>query len=122
MKPKWDLWVEKLKKLNKSYLLVAALFGILLLVIAIPVDKGEKEAKQEADSPPVSSSESSYDSYQKRVERQLEQMLSAMEGVGKAEVMLTLKDEGESVVEKDMTRRNTQQSRTVRALAEKTAA
>lgn len=103
MKPKWELGLGKLKKINKSYLLAAALIGILLLVIGIPTDQGEKGTEKSESSPPAVSG-STYDSYQKRVERQLEQMLSAMEGVGKAEVMITLKDEGESVVEKDMTR------------------
>ncbi len=103
MKPKWELGLGKLKKINKSYLLAAALIGILLLVIGIPTDQGAKGTEKKESSPPAVSG-STYDSYQKRVERQLEQMLSAMEGVGKAEVMITLKDEGESVVEKDMTR------------------
>lgn len=103
MKPKWEFGLKNFKKIDKSYLLVAALFGILLLVIAMPTDREKKEVQKEESSLSVSS-ENTYDTYQKRLERQLEQMLSAMEGVGKTEVMITLKDEGESVVEKDMTR------------------
>lgn len=104
MKPKWNL--EKLGKINKSYLLAAALLGILLLVIAIPTeDRNKQEQSQTTTSrerEPVQTS--SDQTYRKSLERQLEQMLSAMEGVGKAEVMITLKDSGEAVVEKDFVR------------------
>lgn len=106
MKPKWNFSWEKLGKINKSYLLAAALLGILLLVIAIPTEDNQKQEQSKTaasgESEPIQTG--SDQMYRKNLERQLEQMLSAMEGVGKAEVMITLKDSGESVVEKDLVR------------------
>ena len=37
--------LEKLKNINRTHLLIAALFGVLLLVIALPVDKGKEQEK-----------------------------------------------------------------------------
>lgn len=107
MKPKWDFGLDKLKKINKTYLLVAALFGILLLVLAIPTEEGGKEGRDTGTqelAADTSKSSGSQEAYRKSLERQLEQTLEAMEGVGKTEVMITLKDDGEAVVEKDLTR------------------
>lgn len=42
MKPKWNIRLDSLKKINKTYLIIAALVGILLLVIVIPVDSGRR--------------------------------------------------------------------------------
>lgn len=100
--------LDKLKKINKSYLLAAALTGILLLVLTIPTEE-KKEVSQQEGGAAVSSgnntgTESSRDLYRKSLERQLEQTLAAVEGVGKVKVMITLKDTGESIVEKDRTR------------------
>ena len=108
MKQKFRLNLEKIKKLDRTYLLLAALVGILLLVIAIPTG-GEKEqqAEERQSQTQVSVTETasgSEESYRRGLERQLEQVLSAMEGVGKVEVMITLQDAGAAVVEKDLTR------------------
>lgn len=107
MKLKFPFSPEGLKKISKSQLLIAALFGILLLVIAIPVDKKEKAEKESTDTQSeqnVSAAESSNDSYCRNLERQLKEILSAVDGVGRVEVMITMKDEGEAVVEKDVTK------------------
>lgn len=107
MKLKIPFGPEGLKKISRTHLLIAALFGILLLVIAIPVDKKEDAAKENTTKQPennISTADNSTDSYRKNLERQLEKILGAMEGVGKVEVMLTMKDEGEAVVEKDITK------------------
>ncbi len=98
--------LDKLKKINKSYLLAAALTGILLLVLTIPTEE-KKDVSKEGETAAASagtSSESGRDTYRKSLERQLEQTLAAVDGVGKVKVMITLKDTGESVVEKDRTR------------------
>lgn len=107
--------LDKLKKINKSYLLAAALTGILLLVLTIPTEeKTDTSQKEEntASSFESAALEGSRDAYRKSLERQLEQTLAAVEGVGKVKVMITLKDTGESVVEKDRTRTEEQTKET----------
>ena len=104
----------RLKKIPRNQLLIGGLAGVLLLVIAIPVEKkadiGEgQEQGQEQDA-----GQGSYEDmgdYAKRMERRLKKILGDMEGVGKVEVMITLKDEGEQLVEKDTSRNseNTQE-------------
>lgn len=92
---------KKWKKIRKDQWLIVFLAGILLLVIAVPSDCGtsngsgeKKPAVQETGYPPD-------DNYEDVLEQRLEQVLSSMDGVGRVEVMITLKDDGESVVEKD---------------------
>lgn len=97
---KEKFFLDRLKKIPKNQLLIGGLAGILLLVIAIPVEKkaepdaGMKQAEEQ------STGENTGD-YAKRMERRLREILGDMEGVGKVEVMITLKDEGEQMVEKD---------------------
>ena len=107
MKKKFRLNLEKIKKLDRTYLLLAALVGILLLVIAIPTGGQKEQAEERQSQTQVSVTETASggeESYRRSLERQLEQVLSAMEGVGKVEVMITLQDAGAAVVEKDLTR------------------
>lgn len=94
--------MDRLKKISKNQLLIGGLVGILLLVIAIPVEHREdaREESQREQSQGESSSGNGGD-YGKRLERRLEEVLKDMEGVGKVKVMITLQDEGERVLEKD---------------------
>lgn len=115
---------KKWKQLKKSDWAVLALVGVLLLVIAIPLendknsnektgttsqgqiqqdsgeDGGENESKagENQNSNAVGETEEAYVAY---LENKLEEVLSQMEGVGKVEVMITVADSGESVIEKD---------------------
>ena len=102
----------KLKKIPRNQLLIGGLAGILLLVIAIPVEKraNTKEGQGQQQEAEQSIDEGMGD-YAKRMERRLKEILGDMEGVGKVEVMITLKDEGEQLVEKDTSRnsQNTQE-------------
>ncbi len=102
--------LDKLKKIPKNQLLVAGLAGILLLVIAIPVEKKADSAEEPGQAAEQPADEGSGD-YAKRMERRLKEILGDMQGVGKVEVMITLKDEGEQKVEKDRSRnsQNTQE-------------
>lgn len=89
---------------KKDQLVIFLLFGILLLVIAIPA-----KPKEERDEPGISKESEILQetpqeedaSYERRQERRLKEALQKVEGVGKAEVMLTLKASLEKVVEKD---------------------
>jgi stage III sporulation protein AG len=101
-------WKEILKnknwaKLKKSDWIVLALAGVLLLVIAMPT--GENSEKEEIVEPVVSaqSTEETEQTYLLELEQRVAEALTQMEGVGEARVIITAADEGEHVVEKDLT-------------------
>ena len=84
-----------IKKLKKEQLLIGALIGILLLVIAIPVPKTEKDVTIETDSAVLESA------LEQTTEEQLKSILQKISGVGRVEVLITYEDHGRVVVEKD---------------------
>lgn len=81
---------------KKNQLVIMLLIGILLVVIAMPTEKKEKNTGQ-----PVEMEQHSADSYEKMTEKRLEQILGKVEGVGKVKVMVTFKTTSEKIVEKD---------------------
>ncbi len=93
---------EKLRNMGRTQWITVILMGVLLLVIAIPVKTDtEPETEEEAlesDSPGTSGGKE-----QKYLEEQLEDILEQMDGVGKVQVMITVKDSGEKVLAKDET-------------------
>lgn len=107
---KGKIFPDSIKKIPKNQLLIAGLAGILLLVIAIPVEK-KADSTEETGQAFEQAAEESVGDYAKRMERRLGEILGDMEGVGKVNVMITLKDEGEQMVEKDRTKssENTQE-------------
>lgn len=97
-------FTDILKNMDRTKWLILGLGGILLLVIALPADGiGSKEdaALQQSLS---SRQEEPVENYEKQVTGQLEAALRCMEGAGKVRVMLTFRDSGESIVEKDITK------------------
>lgn len=96
---------QKLRSIPKNQILLGGLLGVLLLIIAIPVDSRKKEAeeKKEIVNQGITNNETNMEAYERKLERRLRKALESIEGVGEAEVMITLKDSGESVVEKDRT-------------------
>lgn len=128
----WKELLEKgkWKNLKKSDWVVLALVGVLLLVIAMPMEKNAQKKGDTSSQGNLSSSGSgSFDTlvgngsenstkglqstavssgevpggeaYVTYLEEKLESVLSQMEGVGAVEVMVTVSDAGEKVVEKD---------------------
>ena len=107
---KWDF--KKLNLKDKNTWLILGIFGVLLLVIALPADTAEKpelnlsQAKN-ADVEASGGTTAEYDDdTATELERRLEETLSLIDGAGKVRVMITLKDTGEKVVEKDVSRRD----------------
>lgn len=111
----WKTIQNKLKSMNRTDWLIVLLLGILLLVIAIPSgeegmgkDESSYSNEQEADSGTMDAkSKSGADEnaqYKEQLEKELEELLSQMEGVGKVRVMLTLKDSGAHVLDKNVKR------------------
>ena len=106
---KWD-W-KKLNFKDKNTWLILGIVGVLLLVIAMPVDRpGQKDTEgaqtqQSASDTAAQTGQEPVDDTTAALEKRLEETLSLIDGAGKVRVMITLKDTGEKVVEKDVTRR-----------------
>lgn len=100
------------KKLPKESMLILFLCGILLYVISLPVGDTtdiNKKAKQSnigmqmqqetsADSVNLQDTQ---EAYQQRIEEQLEEFLTQIEGVGNVKVLVYMKASQEYIVEKD---------------------
>lgn len=106
MEKKWKQILEQIrenKKLpGKNQLLILLLVGILLLVIVWPVQDGSREKTNEMGQSDIyQNSGTSTEAYEEYLERRVANALEYVEGVGKAEVVITLKSSGQKVVEKD---------------------
>ena len=84
-----------IKKIKKEQMLIAALFGILCLVIAIPVQ--EKEEKESS----VLTEDEGEVLKEETMEQRLKEVLQMISGVGEVEVFITYADKGKILVEKD---------------------
>ena len=104
--------MDKLKswfggKLTRENMIVLALSGILLMVIALPSGRKEKEGNEggsglsDAQSARIEENEGESGGEERELERRLEEFLSCMEGAGEVKVMLTFSSTQEQVVEKD---------------------
>lgn len=110
----WNLIHSENKLPKKNQLLIVFLVGVLLLVIVIPVPSSEekkegdgyfeeKQLKEQSEYTGESDSLAEYEAY---LERRVASALECVEGVGKAEVVITLKSSSQKVVEKDQTSDN----------------
>lgn len=116
----WKQWIQK-KGLEKYFrrdnLLILILAGILLFIIALPTNDGEKTdspTKEDARSPSGETLQTgdgqtsgggqgkgTDEDYAAAMEQRLTEALADMAGVGKVRVMITLKSSRELVVEKE---------------------
>ncbi len=100
--------------LKKDQLLILLLFGVLLLVIAIPTEKPAgspaKESLEPAETVSLSGQKDAQaSSYEEALADRLENFLGQVEGVGEVRVLIKVKGSKERVVEKDApSRENTQ--------------
>ena len=125
--------VEKVKEflLKRDNLIIVVLTGILLLVIAWPIEEKNENRDSEyglwdrsGGNIKQSSGDSFVDSWEEgtgdwketmiesgilqeeyivgNLEKRLEEVLSAVQGVGRVKVMITLSSRGEKIVEKDI--------------------
>lgn len=108
MKEKLFAYVKGMKK---EQVAVYALLAVLLIVIALPVRKKTEEGQAQGQVQSAQEEETQGTDGQawtiqeegqaERMERQLEEALSKVEGVGQVEVVLTLESTGQKIVEKD---------------------
>lgn len=96
----WKEWCEHPKFPKKTQLLTAFLVGVLLLVIAWPTPQEEQDVEGESETGRTSNKYEE-EQYQEYLERRVASALEQVEGVGKTEVVITLKSTAEKVVEKD---------------------
>jgi len=93
---------EELKKwFRKDNLLVLILAGILVFVIALPTEKKTKNTENGKEEVEAQVQIEQKD-YVTELERRLQDILEQMEGVGRAQVLITLQTSEELVVEKDL--------------------
>jgi stage III sporulation protein AG len=99
-------WLDKIRDMKKDQILILFLVGVLLLVIVLPTgssdgsDSVQTQTAGETEAE-VSAGSTAYESETAYLEERLRQILSQVDGIGQADVMLTLKSDGKSIVEKD---------------------
>lgn len=73
------------------------------MILAIPTEQKDQEtmASKKNETETVMENGTAQTDYVREMENRLKETLSAIEGAGRVEVMITLEDMGESVVEKD---------------------
>ena len=95
--------MNRLRQLKKSDWIAIALTGVLILIIAMPLSPKQSDSESTAEQETAAavldsgSTQGSQNVYADAMEKRLKQM----EGVGETEVMITLSDSGETIVEKD---------------------
>lgn len=125
MEKKWneflEQWRSKQRFPNKNQLLLIFLCGLLLLVIVWPVSDGREDLDSgisdgllpgdsgngntdavENEAAGKGMYTESMEAYEEYLERRLGAALEYVEGVGRAEVVVTLKSSGQKIVEKDL--------------------
>ncbi len=89
---------KKIETTDRQKWIVLLLLGVLLLVIAMPVRAPEEESAEDAREEEEETEERAERSYEVKLEERLKAMIEGIDGVGRAEVMITLEDGGETVV------------------------
>ncbi len=108
-----DKWFRKIKEAGREQILILLLCGVLLLVIAIPSGDGRSgasEKTQTAQETPARAAEADGSpdaeegglSEAQRLESHLKELLCQVEGIGRVDVMLTLRSDGRKILEKDI--------------------
>lgn len=109
---KWQDGVKKLmEKINKETMLILFLGGILIFVILLPTDSSKKrgnQAEQTAEEQNTAmtvqdTAKVQVDAYKDALEKELEEFLSGVAGVGEVKVMIYMERTTEYIVEKDNT-------------------
>lgn len=111
MEDKWKIWLKNLcggrKIPPRNQLLILLLIGILLVVIALPAGrKSDTDVETAVNTEEAAKSDDrrqeELSDYRRELEEQVAATLEYVQGVGEAEVMLTLRTSGEKVIEKDL--------------------
>lgn len=105
-------YLEKLKCIRKDQWLIVLLVGILAVLVALPA--GDRTKSNQTEDPVQVNAESMQETAADNegartiadMEKRLESILSEMDGAGEVRVMITGRDNGEKIVEKDVPTQN----------------
>ena len=103
----WKEIRSKIKNMKRSDWLIVLLVGVLLLIMAIPVGDDSGKNSENTSVPENTAPEQSImeNDYKAELEEQLTELLSSVSGVGKVKVMITLKNDGEQILDKDISQK-----------------
>ena len=95
------------KKLSRDGMLILFFSGILIYVILLPVNnngsyKNKSSGSKEQEKVEYVKDTFQEDDYKSKLEQELSEFLSEVEGIGKVEVLIYLSSSEEYVVEKDI--------------------
>lgn len=95
--------IEACKKTGYGKIALLVVAAVMLLLLSLPTGtkKGETKEAKKTKQMESSTEESAADSYVSNLEQRLQQLLKKVQGVGEVEVMITLKTEGEEIINKD---------------------
>lgn len=93
------IFEDLLNKSKKDKIFIVILIGILLMVIALPVNNSKDKNTVKTNE---NTSFKKDEQYEENLTNQLEKILSCVEGIGKVKVMLNFKNTGEKVLAKDV--------------------
>ena len=96
----------KLSQEKKEKVAILFLVGVFFLLIATPVSDYSKKNEKKTEKKNIDISEETTEieknkAYIDQLENKLEQTIGGMEGAGKVLVMITLKDNGEKILDKN---------------------
>lgn len=97
-------WKEMIQKIGVFRLLLLVLAGVLLIVLSLPSKDSGSETLETVSKESETDSGlflTEMEKYIKRQEKETEELLSKVEGIGKVEVMLTLASSEEKVMLRD---------------------
>ena len=96
--------LPKLKEFKKTLftkekLPLILLFGILIAIISVPIKKVDNSAKEKTDT---NTYEENKEDYISELEKRLKRILENTQDVGKADVMITVKNNGKEILYSQM--------------------
>ena len=83
------------KLFTKEKLPLILLFGVLIALISIPIKKNDEKTNEDTG---VYTNHNEEDSYVEQLEKRLKNILENTDGVGKTEVMITVKNNGKDIL------------------------
>lgn len=109
MKETWNDTIKQMvKKAGKGKILLLIAVGILLLFVSVRDSASEQmQSDKEQHTETEQNTSDDMQRYREKMEKQVKEILEQVEGVGKADVMLTLQASKEKVALKDSTQDDT---------------
>lgn len=89
-------WLSAIRNMGKQQWIVLLLVGVLLAVIAMPTAESSSSPDLSAESW-MQSPKTEGSGEKQQLERELEELLRQVEGIGEIRVMLTLEEENNSI-------------------------